>query len=118
MATWTRAEDYFQRSLTLNERLAPDTLGVSLTLHNLGSVAEKRGDLASAEQHYRGALVYWSRYLPESLGMASGLVNLGNVVIEDGPDGGGEGDRAARVGGRREHRARRHRQRGCDAVPR
>jgi hypothetical protein len=59
-------------------------MGVSLTLHNLGSVAERRGDLAAAEQRYSRALSFWSQHQPESVGMASGMVSLASVALKSG----------------------------------
>jgi CHAT domain-containing protein/Tfp pilus assembly protein PilF len=86
---WSRgelpaAQDYFIRSLHIRERLAPDSLDMSASLHGLGLVAYRRGDLAAAQDHHRRALVLRERLAPNSLDVAGSLTNLGNVAWSHG----------------------------------
>jgi Tfp pilus assembly protein PilF len=56
--------------------LAPNSLQVASTLHNLGNVAYSRGDLARAEQLYQQALAIYEKLeklAPNSLEMAGTL---------------------------------------------
>jgi tetratricopeptide (TPR) repeat protein len=59
-----RAEQYYQQALAIEEKLAPNSLDVATTLHNLGNVAYARGDLARAEQYYQQALAIYKKNLP------------------------------------------------------
>jgi Tfp pilus assembly protein PilF len=79
-----RAEQLYQQALAIFEKLAPNSLEVAGTLHNLGTVARNRGDLARAEQLYQQALAIREKLAPNSLQVASTLHNLGNVAYSRG----------------------------------
>src|SRR5208337_199790 len=69
----------FEAGLAIRSHLAPDSLAVASSLHNLGNVAADQGDLKAAE-YYRQALVIRDRLAPESLDAAASLNNLGNLA--------------------------------------
>jgi tetratricopeptide (TPR) repeat protein len=75
-----RAEQLYQQALAIEEKLAPNSLQVATTLHNLGSVAADRGDLARAEQLYQQALAIREKLAPNSLDVAGTLQNLANLA--------------------------------------
>jgi tetratricopeptide (TPR) repeat protein len=60
-----------QQALAIFEKLAPNSLQVASTLHNLGNVAYSRGDLARAEQYYQQALAIREKLAPNSLQVAA-----------------------------------------------
>jgi Tfp pilus assembly protein PilF len=70
--------------LAIFENLAPNSLEMASTLHNLGSVAYSRGDLARAEQYYQQALAIREKLAPNSLQVATTLHNLGVVASNRG----------------------------------
>jgi Tfp pilus assembly protein PilF len=70
--------------LAIFEKLAPNSLQVASTLHNLGNVAYSRGDLAAAERYYQQALAIFENLAPNSLDVAGTLNNLGNVARNRG----------------------------------
>jgi CHAT domain-containing protein len=84
VATWRRAEQYYQQALAIQEKLAPNSLQVATTLLNLGTVARIRGDLAAAERYYQQALAIFENLAPNSLDVAGTLHNLGNVAYSRG----------------------------------
>jgi CHAT domain-containing protein/Tfp pilus assembly protein PilF len=86
VATWRfrRAEELYQQALAIREKLAPNSLDVAGTLHNLGIVARNRGDLARAEQLYQQALAIFEHLAPNSLDVADTLNNLGVVAYSRG----------------------------------
>jgi Tfp pilus assembly protein PilF len=63
----------YQQALAIFEQLAPNSLDVATTLHNLGNVARNRGDLARAEQYYQQALAIKEKLAPNSLQVATTL---------------------------------------------
>jgi CHAT domain-containing protein/tetratricopeptide (TPR) repeat protein len=79
-----RSSSSYQQALAIQEKLAPNSLQVATTLHNLGLVAWARGDLARAEQLYQQALAIREKLAPNSLQVASTLHNLGNVAANRG----------------------------------
>jgi CHAT domain-containing protein len=74
------AEAYIQQALAIKEKLAPDSLDVASSLHNLGSIAISRGDVAGAERYIQRALAIKEKLAPDSLDVASSLNNLGLVA--------------------------------------
>jgi len=74
----------YQQALAIQEQLAPNSLDVATTLHNLGNVAQDRGDLARAEQLYQQALAIEEKLAPNSLQVATTLHNLGSVAADRG----------------------------------
>jgi CHAT domain-containing protein len=74
----------YQQALAIPEKLAPNSLQVAGTLHNLGNVAYSRGDLARAEQLYQQALAIREKLAPNSLQVAGTLHNLGSVALNRG----------------------------------
>jgi CHAT domain-containing protein/tetratricopeptide (TPR) repeat protein len=75
-----RTQDYFERALVLRERLKPDSIDVSNTLHNLGIVAFQRGELAAAEDYYSRSIAIKERRGGNPLDLAGSFKNLSNVL--------------------------------------
>jgi CHAT domain-containing protein/tetratricopeptide (TPR) repeat protein len=84
VATWRVRNSCYQQALAIREKLAPNSLQVASTLHNLGTVAANRGDLARAEQLFQQALAIFENLAPNSIEMASTLNNLGSVAYSRG----------------------------------
>jgi Uncharacterized protein conserved in bacteria, COG4995 len=84
VATWRVRKSLYQQALTIFAQLAPNSLQVATTLHNLGNVAYSRGDLARAEQLYQQALAIYEKLAPNSLDVAGTLHNLGSVARNRG----------------------------------
>ena len=74
------AEEAYQRSLAIKEKLAPGSLTVASTLHNIGELFKRRGDATRAEDYYTRALELTERVAPDSLDLAITLGNLGNLA--------------------------------------
>jgi CHAT domain-containing protein len=75
------AQDYYHRALMIEERLAPNSLGVASILDHLGTAAQKRGDLQVALDYYRRVLEIRERLTPQSLEVASTLTDLGALAF-------------------------------------
>jgi hypothetical protein len=67
------AKAFHLRSLTIREKLAPDSIDVAASLNNLGLVAWSQGDLAGAKTLYQRALTIYEKLAPESLLVALSL---------------------------------------------
>jgi CHAT domain-containing protein/Tfp pilus assembly protein PilF len=78
------AQEYFERALTIRERLNPDSIEVSNSLYNLGTVEWRRGDLASAENHLSRSIAIKERLGANPSDLASSLTNLANVFYARG----------------------------------
>ncbi|HEU4391914.1 MAG TPA: CHAT domain-containing tetratricopeptide repeat protein, partial [Blastocatellia bacterium] len=78
------AEDYYRRTLSIRERVAPESLDTGGSYLNLGVVAADRGDVESARLYYTKALAIFERVAPNSLAVASAVNNLGIVERELG----------------------------------
>ena len=74
----------YGRALALQTKLAPDSLTVADTLHNLGVVALQEEDPATASRYHRQELTIQERLLPNSLTVASSLTDLGNLALDQG----------------------------------
>jgi CHAT domain-containing protein/tetratricopeptide (TPR) repeat protein len=74
----------FEAGLAIRSHLAPDSLAVSSSLHNLGNVAADHADLKAAAEYYRRALDIREKLAPQSLDVAASLNNLGNVAVHHG----------------------------------
>jgi CHAT domain-containing protein/Tfp pilus assembly protein PilF len=84
VVTWRVRSSIINRRWRFLRHLAPNSLQVAGTLHNLGVVAYSRGDLARAEQYYQQALAIYEKLAPNSLEVARTLNNLGNVARDRG----------------------------------
>ena len=73
-----KAEEYYQRSLAIEEELGRKE-GMASDLGNLEGLAQRRGDLARAEEYHWRALAI-DEELGHKEGMAADLGNLGNVA--------------------------------------
>ena len=80
----TVAQDVYSRSLTIRERLAPNSLDVAVSLNGLGNVATNRGDLDGAQGYFTRAVTIQERLASDSLPMAAYQGNLGIVAFERG----------------------------------
>ena len=74
------AEAYFKKSLSIKQKLAPDSLSVAISLTNLGDLAKERGDLATADDYCKQALSIRERLAPGSLEVAVSLQFLGETA--------------------------------------
>ena len=75
---------YYQRSLEIRERLAPDSLGVAAGLSSIGVVYRDRGDLDAALNCHQRSLDIRERLAPESSHCAYSYACLGRVVEANG----------------------------------
>ena len=75
---------FYQRSLELHERLAPDSRAVAESLSNIGSVHMERGNLEAALAYHQRGLAIQERLAPDSLMVALILRSLGGVHHERG----------------------------------
>ena len=82
---WEKAQSAYEGTLEIQKKLAPGSLHVAKTLHNLGVVARNRSDLARAVEYHEGALEIQQKLAPDSLHVAVSLINLG-VVARDRSD--------------------------------
>lgn len=78
------ADNLYNRSLAIYNRLSPDSLDAADTLNNLGTVAYARGDLQSAQDYVRSAFKIRERLAPNSTRVAASLSNLGVVASARG----------------------------------
>ena len=60
------------------------SLGIAVSLNNLGRVAFDRGELERAAGHFQGALAIAEKMAPGSLQVAESLFNLGRVAFDRG----------------------------------
>jgi tetratricopeptide (TPR) repeat protein len=74
----------YQQALAIEEKLAPNSLQVAGTLHNLGNVALDRGDLAALRNSIISRRWRYEKLAPNSLEVATTLHNLGNVALDRG----------------------------------
>ena len=81
---WEPAIAAYGEALKADEALAPASLGVAWVHHQLGRLAETRGDLAAAEDHNRRALAMREAIAPGSADVAGSFLNLGNVARSRG----------------------------------
>ena len=81
---WEPAIAEYGEALKADEALAPASLGVAWVHHQLGRLAEGRGELAVAEDHNRRALALREAIAPGSADVAASLLNLGNVAKSRG----------------------------------
>ncbi|HTC96052.1 MAG TPA: CHAT domain-containing tetratricopeptide repeat protein [Terriglobales bacterium] len=65
-----KAKTYDDAALAMRERLAPESLSVSFSLHALGVNAWERGDLRDAEDLNRRALAIQQRFPSDSVAMS------------------------------------------------
>jgi CHAT domain-containing protein len=76
-----RAVERYRRALLLEEQLAPESLAVAYTLHELGwAVWSGQSRFWEAEEHFKRALSIRERLAPESLDHADSLYRLGNMA--------------------------------------
>ena len=68
------AADYYQKALTIQQQLAPDSLQVATSICNLGIVARGRGDLGLRARRERrpGDRVGFAEPMAYGLGVAGG----------------------------------------------
>jgi CHAT domain-containing protein/tetratricopeptide (TPR) repeat protein len=81
---WEAAIAAYGQALKADEALAPASLGVAWVHHQLGRLAEGRGELAEAEDRNRRALALREAIAPGSADVAASLLNLGNVAKSRG----------------------------------
>jgi CHAT domain-containing protein/Tfp pilus assembly protein PilF len=79
-----QAEDLFQRSAQIRQRLAPNSLWLAQTLNDLGLVASNRGQLDKAADAFRHGLKILQELVPDSLALANNLNNLGMIAANRG----------------------------------
>ena len=79
-----QAEELYARALVIHERVAPGSLAVAQTLHNIGLVHRQRGDSVRAEDYLSRALELKERWEPEGVGSANTLEALGNLASRAG----------------------------------
>jgi len=79
------AQQTLSRVLEINRRLRPDHFYVGNDLENLGRLAFRKRDFASAERYLNEALAVYRRKLPPTSGfIATTLTILGHTRIEQG----------------------------------
>jgi len=78
------AEKYFQQSLLISERQAPDSLAVARSLNGLGDVAQERGMPPKAEADYQRALAILQKLDPSGTDAANSLDGLARVANDRG----------------------------------
>ena len=78
------AEQWWKRTLTIQEKLAPGSLNAAIAINNLALVAYSRGKLDEAEQWWKRALIIFEKLAPDSLNVAGSLNNLGSVASKRG----------------------------------
>lgn len=80
---WTWEEDLYTETLTW---LSPRSTATAVVTHQLGIIAQSRGDYAQAEQRYQAALTI-NEELGNRAGIAATTSNLGGLRTEQGrPD--------------------------------
>jgi tetratricopeptide (TPR) repeat protein len=82
------AEDWYRKSLTIKEELG-NRPGMATSYHQLGRVAQDRGDLGAAEDWYRKSLTI-AEELGNRPGMADSYHQLGMVAQDRGELGQAE----------------------------
>jgi CHAT domain-containing protein/Tfp pilus assembly protein PilF len=80
----TQSQSYFQRALTIYEKIDRDSLEVASFHTNLGNVAVARGDLAKAQDEFEAARSLCEHKAPELLPLANSLNGLGEVAYYRG----------------------------------
>lgn len=78
------AERYYQRSLVLREKLAPNSLDVAASLTTLGEIARRQGKLPEADALLHRSLALKEKLAPGSLLYATTLYVLGEVSLGRG----------------------------------
>lgn len=78
------AQEYFNRTLALFQRLIPDSIEVAGAFNNLGIIADELGDTQKAQEYLNQALAIHERVAPNSLNAAETLMNLGANALDMG----------------------------------
>lgn len=78
------AVDLYQRALSIQQELAPDSLDVAISLTELAAVSWDRGDIARAEELNGRATAIRQRLAPGTLHTAQSLHNLGALYWRRG----------------------------------
>src|ERR1700694_1398898 len=74
---FANAEKWYLRVLLEWQKLGTETMSVSTSLNQIGSITLVRGDLRKAEGYFRQALAIEERLAPKSVQVAWSLSNLG-----------------------------------------
>jgi CHAT domain-containing protein/Tfp pilus assembly protein PilF len=77
---WKGAEEKYQKALTFNQQLVPDSLVTAFNLFMLGTVAYDQNRKSQAEDYYLRALSLREKHVPGSLLVADTLNMLGNAL--------------------------------------
>jgi CHAT domain-containing protein/Tfp pilus assembly protein PilF len=77
---WPHAEQYYRQAMAEKQDTANETLTRAVDLDHLGSLAYKRGNLATADDYYQQALHIREKLAPGSLAIAFSLNNLGSMA--------------------------------------
>ncbi|MCH9650081.1 MAG: CHAT domain-containing protein [Deltaproteobacteria bacterium] len=78
------AEASYRSALVIRQATWGESLGVAISLNNLGTVAWFRSDLEQAAEHYKRSLGIREQLAPGSLQVAGSLNNLGIVARSRG----------------------------------
>jgi CHAT domain-containing protein len=79
-----QAATLLRATLSLREKLSPESPDVAASLNNLGIVVREQGNLAAARAYHERALAIHQKVAPDSPDMAASLNNLGIVAREQG----------------------------------
>ena len=79
---WSSSRRAFLDAVELRRKHAGESLGVAMSLSELGRIAMIRHDLDEAQAHFEECLVIRSRLAPGSLHMAAALHNLASVTMK------------------------------------
>src|SRR5713101_77511 len=78
------ASKFWVAALSIDEKVAPNSLQTAEAIHGVGSVAYQLGEVEKAGQYYQQALALRQKLAPDSLEMAMSLNAVGNVARKQG----------------------------------
>jgi CHAT domain-containing protein len=79
-----KADQYLQKALTIEEKLAPVSVNLALTLGNLGLLAIESGNLPKADFYFSGTLALSERLAPGTSYYAMVLRQKGLIARQEG----------------------------------
>jgi CHAT domain-containing protein len=77
------SQEYYRKSLDIQDKEAHDSPAEANSLQSLGALARQRGDLVGAQSYYRRALAILEQKVPDGSARASTLFSLASLLRQE-----------------------------------